>query len=83
MKKISLLLLVTTSLLITACAGKPKVGDDGVAMSADTVCRYEKTTGSKIGTKICRTPAQMEYEKKVAQEAMRKMRTGAIVGSEG
>lgn len=83
MKKISLFTLVAISILLTACAGKEKDGASNVASTQGKICRYEKTTGSNIGTKICRTPAQIEYEKKIAQDAMRSMRSGAVKNGEG
>lgn len=83
MKNISLLLLIGTTILITACSGKPKVGADAIASTEGKVCRYEKSTGSHLGTRVCRTPEQMEHEKEAAKEAMRSMGKGGVVNGDG
>ena len=83
MKNFSLLILIMASVFLTACSGNPKNGATAGTNTTGKVCRYEKATGSNIGTRICRTPAQMEHEKKVAKEAMRTMRTGAVSGGDG
>lgn len=77
MKIISLFTLISISLLLTACAGKPTNGATTVASNQGKICRYEKTTGTRLGTKICRTPQQMEHEKKVAKEMIRGMQTSS------
>lgn len=67
-------LLITSLILLTACAGQSstKIASD----DSGKICRYEKTTGSHIGTKICRTPQQMKAEKEAAQQAMKTLVRG-------
>jgi len=76
MKTKSMLLIPACLILLSACAGKP-TGSDGQTASNNSgkICRYEKTTGSNIGTKICRTPAQAEAERKAAKKAMKTLQT--------
>ncbi|TKB44676.1 hypothetical protein [Thalassotalea mangrovi] len=60
---------------ITACSGTPE--SERIAQNDDgKICRYEKVTGSHIGTRICRTPEQIEKEKQDAQEALRTLQRG-------
>jgi len=47
-------------------AASQKEKADGERM----ICRREKPLGSNLATRVCRTQAQMEREKKAAQEAM-------------
>ena len=83
MTKVSLFTLISISVLLTACAGQPKDGATNVASTSGKICRYEKTTGSHLGTKICRTPAQIEHEQKIAQETMRNQGKGGISNGSG
>ena len=70
------LIILGTVTLVTACAGNPNKSDGKIASDSGKVCRYEKTTGSNIGTKICRTPAQMEAERAAAKRALENLQRG-------
>lgn len=48
------------------------IADDG------KICKMEKTTGSNIATRVCRTPEQIAYQEKIAKEAMKDMTRGAV-----
>jgi len=72
----SLSIIVITSLALSACAGKPKSGNLNASNEDGKICTFEKSTGSHIGKKICRTKAQIEHQKKVAQDAIREMQKG-------
>ena len=68
----SLLIAIMTTALIAGCAGKTKTGKNMSAQNSDDkICRVEKTTGTHMKTKICRTKAQAELEKELAQQTMR------------
>ncbi|TRX57234.1 hypothetical protein [Thalassomonas sp. M1454] len=72
MKLSSILLATSTVILLSACAGKPPGGEGQTASNGTKkICKYEKTTGSNIGRKVCRTPEQIEAEKRQADELMR------------
>lgn len=47
-------------------------GDDG------KICKLEKTTGSNIATRVCRTKEQIAYQEKISKEAMREMTRGSV-----
>lgn len=42
------------------------------------ICKMEKTTGSNIATRVCRTPEQIAYDEKIAKEAMKEMTRGSV-----
>lgn len=79
LKSILLTLLI---IFLTACAGnsgkiaKYKTNNDG------DICRYEKSTGTHIRTKICRTPAQIEKERKDARQIFNRAISGANTRTE-
>lgn len=75
--KLQYIAIAAVSLAVTACAGTP-AGGKTASSEKGKICTYEKTTGSKIGHRICRTPAQVEAEKVAAQKAMKTLnRSGA------
>ncbi|WNC69679.1 hypothetical protein RI845_05905 [Thalassotalea nanhaiensis] len=76
MKVKTLAIAAITVSLITACAGTPEGGSKTAANQKGKICKYEKTTGSHIGTKICRTPEQIQREKENAQQAMKTLTRG-------
>jgi hypothetical protein len=45
--------------------------------SDQLVCRWEVVTGSRIGSEVCRTRAQLEEQRERSQEAMRDIRASA------
>lgn len=49
-----------------------------VSNSDGEICKLEKTTGSNIATRVCRTVEQIEFEEKLAKEAMKEMTRGSI-----
>jgi len=62
---------------LSACSGKTTTNTTGATASNDgKICKYEKATGTKIGTKICRTRAQMESEREAAKQAMKTLTRG-------
>lgn len=68
------------SIVLSACAGQS--GDTKTAQNTNgKICKYEKTTGSHIGTKICRTPAQIKAEQAAARELMENSTRGMPAGS--
>jgi len=76
------LLFAGSIVLLSACAGQPKYASKNAAADeTGKICRYEKTTGSHIGTKICRTPAQMEAEREAAKQVMKRMTRGQTASS--
>ena len=46
-------------------------------------CRYEKETGSHQKRKICRTQAQLDKERKQAEETLRRVQEGGSSSSVG
>lgn len=78
MKVKTLALAAITVALTTACSGTPKDGTTTAANDKGKICKFEKTTGSHIGTKICRTPEQMEREKENAQQALKTLTRGQV-----
>lgn len=78
MKNQYIVISAITCALLTACAGQPKNGVNETANNNGKICRYEKTTGTHIGTKICRTPQQVEAEKEAANKAMRTLQRGQV-----
>ena len=78
MKERMLAVLAATSLLLPACSGTT---DNNVKLTSDDngkVCKMEKITGSKIVHKVCRSPAQIEYDKQLAYNTMREAVKGSI-----
>jgi len=61
--------------LTTACAGPERA--QKIAQEEGKICKFEKTTGSNLGTRICRTPEQIEHEKAAAKELLRTMQRSA------
>jgi hypothetical protein len=49
-----------------ALADQPSAADDN-----EVVCRNEKTLGTRIGKRVCKTRAQMKQEEASAREMMR------------
>lgn len=72
-------LVASIVLMASGCAGNH--GKDKLAKTedGDVVCRYERTTGSNIGSKVCRTKAQMEYEREQAQRALKDKTSGGVM----
>lgn len=66
----------------TACSGAKRNADGDIVTNDGKICRYEKTTGSHIGTKICRTPEQIKVEKEAAKKALRNLNQGQVSGSQ-
>jgi hypothetical protein len=59
----------------TKIAGEPVKENRLVAKSleedeGDLVCRYERTVGSRIGKRICRTEREIEAERQAGQETL-------------
>ena len=45
------------------------------------ICSYERKTGSHFKTKVCKTPAQIEFEKEEAQRAHGRALSGPMSGT--
>ncbi|MGO2332793.1 MAG: hypothetical protein ACTH59_14450 [Pseudoalteromonas nigrifaciens] len=66
-------------LLTLTLFGCSSVKNTETASSDDgKICKMEKTTGSNIATRICRTVEQIAYQKKIAKEALKEMTRGSI-----
>jgi hypothetical protein len=79
MKYKTIIFLMVAAQFLSACSGKPESSKVALASNEDgKICKYEKTTGSRIGTKICRTPQQIEIEKEKAQDAMKRLTRGQM-----
>ena len=77
MKFKAIFISIATVALLGACSSQPT---DGATASADTskkICKYEKNTGSNIGKRVCRTPEQIEAERKASQELVKRQRHAA------
>ena len=70
--KVQLALALASITVLAGCAGNSgKSGKFAKTEEGDKICRFEKTTGSHIGSKVCRTQAQIDAEKEAAQQALR------------
>jgi len=79
MKYKTILLLMVFTLFISACTGKPPMTSGQVASSEEgKICSYEKTTGTRIGARVCRTPQQVEIQKEAAQAAIKHLTRGKV-----
>ncbi len=77
MKFKTIFISIATVALLGACSSQPK---DGTTASADTskkICKYEKSTGSNVGKRVCRTAEQIEAERKASQELVKRQRHAA------
>ena len=72
MKHLCTVLLVILASVCTSAAALKASESDG------KICKLEKTTGSNIATRVCRTPEQIAYQEKLSQEAMREMTRGSV-----
>jgi hypothetical protein len=79
---VKLLSLIAFTTVLAACSGKPANTAGNTANQENgKVCKYEKVTGTKIGTRVCRTPEQMKEEKVAADRAMKTLNRGQARGS--
>ena len=79
MKYKTIIFLMVATQFLSACTGKPDSTQKALASNEDgKICKYEKTTGSRIGTKICRTQQQIDIEKEKAQDAMKRLTRGQM-----
>ena len=69
-------LLLGTALALAACtsgSGQGPTSNNAHAGRSDgMICREERPTGSSISREICRTPEQMEADRKAADDMFRK-----------
>ena len=72
MKHLYIVLLVILTSGCTSASALKASESDG------KICKLEKTTGSNIATRVCRTPEQIAYQEKMSQEAMREMTRGSV-----
>lgn len=72
MKHLYIVLLVILASGCTSASALKASESDG------KICKLEKTTGSNIATRVCRTPEQIAYQEKMSQEAMRGMTRGSV-----
>lgn len=77
-------LAISMTLALAGCAGNSgKVGPNGEKLANNgKICKFEKTTGSNIGRKVCRTPEQIEYERQAANELLRDVQRSGPVGEQ-
>ena len=81
--KLTTITLIVAATIITGCTGTP-ANSNGTTASADgLVCTYEKVTGTKMKTKICRTPEQIEQDKIDADRAMKTFTRGQTKAGNG
>lgn len=81
MKKI--LAIFATLALTAGCSGTPEGQKTAKAANEEgKICKYEKVTGSNIGTRICRTPEQIKREQIAAKELIRTSRASGPVGEQ-
>lgn len=87
--KTNLLVVITTALMLAACAHAPK--QDVAKESAETVntkqtqiakvdvsetlCDYTRSTGTMLKTKRCRTRAQTEADREMAKDTLKAIHT--------
>jgi hypothetical protein len=67
-------LLIATACLIAAPASAEEKGDP--PKPDDVICKFEKTMGSNIPKKVCKTRANREVEKREAAAVMREREQG-------
>jgi len=72
MKYTAIVILILLASGCTSASGLKASESDG------KICTLEKTTGSNIATRVCRTPEQIAYQEKISQEAMRDMTRGSV-----
>jgi hypothetical protein len=69
-------LLLGTALALAACtsgSGQGPTSSTAQAGRSDKmICRMEQPTGSSISREVCRTPEQMEADRKAADDMFRK-----------
>jgi hypothetical protein len=79
MKYKTIIFLMVATQFLSACTGKPESSTEALASNDNgKICKYEKATGTRIGTKICRTPEQIEIEKEKAKEVMKRVTRGQM-----
>ncbi|SFC29746.1 hypothetical protein [Pseudoalteromonas denitrificans] len=89
MKLISITLVVSVLVLMAGCSSTENNEKSNLQASNeqvkkdDRICRIEKSTGSRIGRKVCRTPAQIKEERRIAKEMIRKSITGGRLSQKG
>lgn len=76
------LALAATFALLAGCATAPRTGPDpdgpdanaarvaGAARSPGQVCRLERPTGSRVLTRVCRTPQEIAGSRQAAREVL-------------
>jgi hypothetical protein len=68
---------VFASSLVVACASEPtKIAGQTEQTANDTVCTREYPTGSNIPMTKCRSPEQVEKERRIGQETIRRKTPG-------
>ena len=67
-----------TILLVILASGCTSAAALNASESDGKICKLEKTTGSNIATRVCRTPEQIAYQEKLSREAMREMTRGSV-----
>jgi hypothetical protein len=69
-------LLLGTALALAACtsgSGQGPTSNTAQAGRSDKlICKMEQPTGSSISREICRTPEQIEADRKAADDMLRK-----------
>jgi hypothetical protein len=68
--------------VMSSCASVQSTDQVTKDKESDLICKYEKTVGSNMKRKVCRTPEQMALQRDTAREAMTRMQTGSEVNGQ-
>ena len=72
------------TLLLVGCAADPAAPTNQPdQVASDMVCTREYPTGSTIPMTKCRTPEQLERERRIGQETIRRNTTGTAATKPG
>lgn len=79
-------LLLGTALALAACtagSGQAPTSNNAQAGKSDSklICKQEQPTGSSISREVCRTPEQMEADRKAADDMFRQTNSRPAVNS--
>jgi len=74
-----IIIIAISVVFISACAGQ-KVVNGKVVNNKGKICKYEKVTGSHIGTKVCKTKQQMESEREAAKQIIKRSTASSPAG---
>ena len=75
MTKLKFTLPVILSLALSACASTTHDENNTGLAKSNLICKSEKSTGSHIGRRVCRTPEQVEREERESKQEMRRLQS--------